>query len=194
VINLYNACSATASTASGKPVQIDIETVFPLDGNISIVLKPRSPEEFTLRLRIPEWSEETILKVNGVLTPVTPGTYAAIRRRWSQGDRIELSLDMRCRLLDAPHGSNRLGDHFHALVRGPIVLARDENLDEHFDEPVSIVSGNGIVDIIPEEPTIPGTRMQFRVPTSKGFIRMVDYASVNSWQGKHICTWLPNAD
>jgi DUF1680 family protein len=194
VINLYNACRATASTPHGKPVRIDIETDYPLSGRISIKLTTHSAEKFTLRLRIQQWSKETTLRVNGAPVPVTPGSYAEIHRRWSRGDAIELTLDMRCRLIDAPHGSNRAGDHFQALVRGPVVLARDENLDEHFDEPVSILSRKAYVDIIPEEPTIPGTRMQFRVPTSQGFIQMVDYASVNSWEGKQICTWLPKAE
>jgi hypothetical protein len=36
--------------------------------------------------------------------------------------------------------------------------------------------------------------MQFRVPTHDGFIPMVDYASVNNWNGKHVCTWLPKPE
>lgn len=51
-----------------------------------------------------------------------------------------------------------------------------------------------VVDVIPEKPTLASTRIQFRVPTNNGFIRMVDYASVNNWNGKHICTWLPKAE
>jgi len=35
--------------------------------------------------------------------------------------------------------------------------------------------------------------MQFEVPTRLGVIPMVDYASVNSWQGKRVQTWLPMA-
>ena len=193
VINLYNACTVSTSTPRGKPLQIDIDTRFPLEGDISIRLSTFSPENFKLRLRIPEWSKKTSLKINGEPVATTPGTYAEMNRRWQPGDRIELSLDMRCRLLDAPHGSNRAGDNFQALVRGPIVLARDENLDEDYGQPVSIPSQNGLVEVIPEPPTREGTRMQFRVPVSGGFIRMVDYASVNSWEGKQICTWLPKA-
>jgi hypothetical protein len=98
---------------------------------------------------------------------------------------------MRCRLLDAPRGSNRAGDDFQALIRGPVVLSRDENIDEDIFEPVSIISEERFVEIIPEKPFMPSTRMQFKVPTEAGFIHMVDYASVNSWEGKQVCTWLP---
>jgi len=57
------------------------------------------------------------------------------------------------------------------------------------------------VPVIPPETPKPriirsvfeGMRMEFRVPVKGGYIRMVDYASVNYWNGKHICTWVPKA-
>ena len=43
----------------------------------------------------------------------------------------------------------------------------------------------------PVTPKLPGTQMQFEVPTRTGVIAMVDYASVDSWHGKRVQTWLP---
>jgi DUF1680 family protein len=192
VINLYNACTATASSAKGKPVGLDIETDYPVTGHVSITVTPASPEEFSLRLRIPSWSRNTVVHVNGEAVQVMRGTYAEIRRNWSPGDRVELELDMRARLIDAPHGSNRAGDDFQALVRGPVVLSRDQHIDDDYNQPVRILAGeNGFVDLVPEEPLRKDARMQFRVPTSGGDIHMVDYASVNCWEGKEAMTWLP---
>ena len=191
VVNLYNAGTATASTAREREVRLTIDTDYPVSGEIRIGVMPEKREKFSIRLRIPGWSEKSLLKVNGETMEAVAGTYAEINREWSPGDQIELSLDMRCRILDAPRGSNRAGDHFQALVRGPVVLARDENLDANYNEPVSVISENGFVDIVAEPVTIPGTKMQFRVPTTSGDISMVDYASVDNWKGKHICTWLP---
>jgi uncharacterized protein len=191
VVNLYNKGVSQALTGEGNPMALEINTDFPLSGIVLVDVKTEESETFSLKLRIPAWSKSTRLKVNGTEIPVEPGTYAAISREWKSGDQIELQLDMRCRLLDAPNGSNPAGDHFKALVRGPVVLARDENLDAHYNDPVSVVSENGIVEIIPENPEIPGTKMQYRVPVDNGFIQMVDYASVNNWDGSHVCTWLP---
>ena len=99
---------------------------------------------------------------------------------------------MRCRLLDAPRGSNRAGDSFQALVWGPIVLARDENIDPDYDEPVRVVAGKDrVVRVKRVAPTLASTRLEFEVPPDDGPIRMTDYASVNGWEGAHICTWLP---
>jgi DUF1680 family protein len=191
VINLYNAGTTTTEIKDGNKVKLDIVTDYPQTGTIRIKVTPEKKADFAVRLRIPSWSKRTTLTVNGKELTVTPGTYKEIKRKWSSGDQIQMVLDMRCRLIKAPHGSNPAGFHDQALVRGPIVLARDENIDSSYNKPVSIISNNGYVDIVAETPYLPGTRMQFRVPTTEGFIHMEDYASVNSWNGKHICTWLP---
>lgn len=194
VVNLYNAGTATASTPSGRPVRLEITTDYPRSGSVTIGVWPEVKERFSIRLRIPAWSKAAALKVAGEPTAVAPGTYAAVDRVWSPGDRIELGLDMRCRVIDSPRGSNRAGDHRQALVRGPIVLARDENIDPDYDKPVAILTNNGVVDATPTRPTLKSARMQFRIPTRTGSIEMVDYASVNNWNGKHVCTWLPKAE
>jgi DUF1680 family protein len=191
VINLYNAASASAITPGNHPVKLEMATDYPVSGLIKVKVEPQRKEKFTVRLRIPLWSKSTSLKVNDVSVTAIPGTYAEIYRVWSTGDEIELLLDMRCRVIDAPRGSNRAGDNFQALVRGPIVLARDENIDPDFNKPVKLISNDGYVDVLPEKPTLTNTRMQFEVPTAEGVIHMVDYASVNSWDGKQIFTWLP---
>lgn len=194
VVNLYNAGTATASMPSGHRVGLEIATDYPKTGQIAILVTPELQERFTLRLRIPRWSISTSLTVNGESIHVSPGSYAEINRTWAIGDRIELSLDMRCRLLEAPHGTSRAGDNRVALVRGPIVLSRDENLDADYDKPVTILAQDGYVEAVPVTPTLPTTAMQFRVPVAGGFITMVDYASVDNWSGKHLCTWLPKAE
>ena len=191
VVNLYNAASATASTPGNHPVRLEIRTDYPKSGSITVSVTPQSPERFAIRLRIPAWSTTTFLSVGDQAFPAKAGTYAAIDRVWSPGDQIKLELDMRCRLIAGPHGSNRAGDNHQALVRGPIVLARDENIDADYAKPVTIRAKDGYVDVVPVQPTQKSTRMQLRVPTEDGFIEMVDYASVDNWNGKHVCTWLP---
>lgn len=191
VINLYNSGTATALTMKKKNVRIDIATEYPISGDVVVSVTPQVSEKFTIRLRIPEWSKSTVLKVNGVGVPVISGTYAEITRRWVAGDKISLSLDMRCRIIDSKKGSNRAGDNFQAVVRGPVVLARDENMDKDFAQPVSIPSSDGYVMGEPETVDSSKYKILVRIPTANGYIRMVDYSSVNSWSGKRVFTWLP---
>ena len=96
------------------------ETNYPFDNQIQIQLSG-SPKEYTLYVRIPGWATpDPVLSVNGkrVSDPVQPGTFAAVRRRWKDGDRVELELPMPLRLeaVDANH------PNLVALVQGPLVL------------------------------------------------------------------------
>jgi len=80
-----------------------------------------TPVETTLYVRIPAWATPApVLSVNGtrVTAGLEPGTFAAIRRTWKEGDRIELELPMPLRLerVDVQHANQQ------ALLRGPLVL------------------------------------------------------------------------
>ncbi|HOQ88858.1 MAG TPA: glycoside hydrolase family 127 protein [Candidatus Hydrogenedentes bacterium] len=192
VLCLYDPVRIAAKTPAGHTVAIAVDTDYPQGGIVRINVDPEREEKFSLRLRIPAWSVRTSLKVNGETIPVQPGSFARVDRIWRPGDRVELELDMRARVIDAPRGSDRRGDRFRAVVRGPVVLARDENIDPHFDRPVDLArDSDGYIEAEPVSPPGPDTLVAVRVPTADGPITLVDYASVNCWNGKRICTWLP---
>lgn len=193
VINLYNAARVNALTAKGRNVALSIDTRFPLNNQVTITVNPVKDEKFDIKLRIPGWSQNTRLKVNGEdMGTVEAGKYFTLTRKWAKGDKIELTLDMRCKLIDAPHGSNPAGWNYQAVIYGPIVLARDENIDADYNKPVQVkADANGEVQLTAVEPTRVGTRMEFIVPTTSGNIHMVDYSSVDGWKDKKVCTWLP---
>ena len=193
VIQLYNSASVRTATPAGHPLQMEIETDFPRSPQVVVTVMPQKAEEFTVSLRNPRWSERTIVKVNGEPVPASaPGSYITLQRLWSPGDRIELTMDMRAHLLDAPEGSNPAGRYFQAVTYGPIVLARDERTDESYNRPVQIVTDScGQIAVSQVTPRLPSSRLEFEVPTTEGTIRMTDYASIDCWQGSKICTWLP---
>lgn len=193
VLNLYNAADINMVTPKKQELNIQIVTQYPLSKEVTIKVSPEKKENFEVKLRIPAWSKNTKVSVNGdFYKDVKEGEFLGIKRDWVKGDSIKLHLDMKCHLQDAPKGSNRKGDNYQALVYGPIVLARDERIDPQYDEPVQIVADStGIVQLIEVEPSLDKTRMEWLVPTTKGYIRMTDYASVDCWNGTHVCTWLP---
>ena len=193
VINLYNRGEFQFQTPGKKRGRISVETDYPLSGEVKIGVNLKKSENFSIRLRIPAWSKNSVLKVNGESLDVIPGSYAEIKRRWNSGDIVTIELDLRCRVIDAPEGSNPLGRNFQALVAGPIVLARDESLDTGFNIPVALQSQDGYIEAVAVEPLNSSIKMQFKVPIQDGeTITMVDYASVDNWaNGMEVCTWLP---
>ena len=94
IVNLYNASEIDMTTPRKRPLKLSLETDFPLTGNVIIEVTPEKKEEFTLKLRIPSWSANTVVKVNGKTQEVAPGTYAELTRKWQAGDRIEVAFDM----------------------------------------------------------------------------------------------------
>ncbi len=193
VINLYNQGEIDFHTPKGRVGKINIITDYPVSGEIKVTIDLKNSEAFVLKVRIPEWSAKTRLMVNNEAFETTPGTYTQLNRKWHSGDIITLSLDMRCRVIDAPQGSNRAGDHFQAVIRGPVVLARDESIDLDYNQPVSLKSEGGYIEGVQENPASGKIKLQFSLPLVNGeSITMVDYGSLDNWDNNmHICTWLP---
>ena len=193
VVNLYNRGVYKAVTSDGRYVSLGIDTVFPKSGEVKIAVFPSGKGEFSIRLHIPSWSEATAVDVNGkAVENVKSGSYLEISRDWKAGDEIHMSFDMKARLILAREGRNPVGKDFQAVQWGPLVLSRDENIDPDYSAPVKVLAdADGVVDVRMVTPERPGTTVEFIVPTSEGEIRMVDYSSVDCWEGKHIQTWLP---
>jgi uncharacterized protein len=119
-VNLF-APSTLKWKAGGASLGLKQETQYPFENTVRMLVSASKPTEYTLYVRIPAWAKpDPILAVNGtrVSDPVKPGTFAAVRRTWKEGDRIELELPMPLRLevVDANHPD------LVALLRGPLVL------------------------------------------------------------------------
>ena len=196
VLNLYFPGKVETKTGSGGSVTLTMDTDYPREGIVRLSVKPARPETFAVALRIPAWSQATTLKINGEPQPVQPGRYATIRRLWADGDRVELVLDMRTRVLDAPDGNGQV-----ALMRGPIVLALDERLAPPEKDAAAVLPRNAapLTDVKPNARAAEkaGVWMAFDVPLlvngRQRALTMCDYASAgNQWSSAdRFRTWLP---
>jgi len=126
VVNLYDAGTGNLTLRDGTAVTLTTTTAFPADGKVSMAVATAAPKTFTVKLRLPAWSPSTKARVNGKSVTVSPGPdgYAALKREWRQGDRIELQLKLEPRIM--------IGDHLNrgkaAVLYGPLVLAADSAL------------------------------------------------------------------
>jgi uncharacterized protein len=102
---------------------------YPFDGPITLKVNPDAQKRVVLRLRVPGWSDGSLLRINGGAVPVDDVRlergYLVIDREWRRGDTIELTLDMSPRLIRAnPAVSQTLGRT--ALQRGPLVYCLEQ--------------------------------------------------------------------
>jgi DUF1680 family protein len=127
--NLYGSNTLDTRLPDGSAVKLTQQTDYPWDGTVHITMTDVPSRKFSLFLRIPGWTRNAVVRVNGqpVDVPATPGQYCEIARRWSQGDRVELVLPQATQLIEA-HPMVEEARNQVAVKRGPVVYCL-ESLD-----------------------------------------------------------------
>ncbi len=107
-VNLYGQNSLKT-----KDLEVEQITNYPWDGHITLTVK-KAKKLSTIILHKSDWCDRYSVTVNGEKTGLT------ITRKWKKGDVIQLTLDMRPRLVEAnplvEEAKNQV-----AVMRGPIV-------------------------------------------------------------------------
>lgn len=195
-VNFYAPSEAELVLPGKKPVRLKQTTDYPRTDQIEIEVDPAKETTFTIALRIPAWSKIAVVSVNGQPQDgVLQGAYLPVNRKWKKGDRITVKLDLRARLVER--------NQAQAIVRGPIVLARDSRFGDGFvDEASVVVSKDGYVALTPVKapgfawlaftvPMVLGTDLESnRAPKQ---IHFCDFASAgNTWdKTQRYRVWLP---
>ncbi|NLF93646.1 MAG: hypothetical protein GX564_07130 [Oligosphaeraceae bacterium] len=159
VINLYEDCRVQADAG----LALVIRSGYPDHGAVVISIDCAAEREFRLKLRIPDWSGDTQVRVAGQKIPVQAGTYCDLCRKWQPGETIELQFAMQTAEI-------MVGQGFRALRRGPVLLARDSRLGD-VNRPYEAAG-----EAMPVEP-VPGFR---RVYALQDGSRVCDYASAGN--------------
>ena len=122
-LNYYGPGKTDVQLDDGSNWSFLQTTEYPREGTVQIEVCPPQPTALPLWVRIPEWSRETRVSVNGApVGNVVPGAYLRIARTWSPGDKLVLQLDLRVRAI---RGDQHVQFNT-SLVRGPILLTFDQ--------------------------------------------------------------------
>ena len=114
---LYGPASVEAKVGkAGQTLDIVSETVYPFSGRVDLKLSTKTSVDFPLYLRIPGWSEELTVAVNGTSQQITgqAGRYVRIVRTWRDGDAVRLEMGMDVSLTQWPRNGSVTVD------RGPL--------------------------------------------------------------------------
>lgn len=118
--NLYVNLFIPSELTWGKTL-ITQTNKFPAEEATTITVDPKKPAEFTIRVRIPEWTDASKMQptVNGQSVEAkAEGGYLAITRKWAKGDKLHVQLPMSLRAVSLPDKSDN-----YSFMYGPIVLA-----------------------------------------------------------------------
>ena len=138
-VHLYSSNSMNTTLADGSAIALTQQTDYPWDDVIRITVDAAPAHEVALMLRIPGWCDAAGLTINGEAldSRLRPASYVEVKRAWSAGDVIELSLPMRPRLIKAHPKAEEIRNHV-AVMRGPIVYCL---------EGVDLPEGVSILDV-----------------------------------------------
>jgi len=140
-INLFVSGSA-ALRVNKIPITIEQQNNYPWDGNLVFKVEPKSSQAFTIRIRIPGWSQDHAMpsnlysfahtantkveiKINGKLTQYNvENGYAVLSKVWKKGDIVEMNLPMDIKRVSA---IDKIADDLGkvALQRGPLVYCAE---------------------------------------------------------------------
>jgi hypothetical protein len=112
---------------SGTPIRAEMRTGMPWQGDVRFTVTPERPAEFTLSIRIPEWSQSTKVAINGQphAGKISPNSYLALKRTWKPGDVVTLAFDMAVKLVSAnPRVPETYGKA--AVQRGPFLYCLEQ--------------------------------------------------------------------
>ena len=65
VVNLFETSQTRLKLTDGTAVRLVTTTQFPGDGRVRIEVHPQSKHRFALKVRMPGWSQQTLVKING---------------------------------------------------------------------------------------------------------------------------------
>ncbi|MBR5422485.1 MAG: glycoside hydrolase family 127 protein [Clostridia bacterium] len=199
-VNLFIPGAVELPLQNGVNLRLETETGYPAGDTVKIRVFPEKETAFSLRVRIPEWSENVSLTLNGENVPAAAGGYAEARRIWKKGDTVTLTLDLRAKVIrpekwetlftvsqyDWKHhymvpraliAPEDIAD-YAALRRGPLVLGRDARLGEDPRAPVDILTDEaGFAVAEPADAPYPHM-IALRVKQKDGgYFTVTDYAA-----------------
>ena len=119
----------------GKTVVEQVNS-FPAEEGTTLMINPKKPAEFTVSIRVPEWTESARMnaKVNGEpVEAIHEDGFLKIERRWTKGDKLSVDLPMCLRAVQLPDMTEN-----YSFMYGPVVLAaslgKEEQLGMYADD------------------------------------------------------------
>ncbi len=120
------ACSFRLALAGGS-LAGRVETAYPYEGELRVVLDDAPPAPTDLALRVPSWAKDVQARANGRPVPAEPAAdgYLHVRRQWQPGDELALSFGLSVRVTRAdPRIEDATG--CVAFERGPLVYCFEQ--------------------------------------------------------------------
>jgi hypothetical protein len=191
-LNYYGPGAIRVPLPGGARLTLRQETLYPQDGQVKLTLELAQPRRFALNLRIPAWSDDTRVTLNGEELPsVLAGRYLLLEREWQPGDVINLLLDM------TPHVwvGEREAAGKASIYSGPLLLVYDRQYNTLDPADIPALSAHNIQHMRLPATGAEGQAWMHATIDCDGQqeLVLVDFASAGA-AGTPYRSWLPVLD
>jgi DUF1680 family protein len=203
-VNLFIGSGAEFQVENNK-VSLQQVTNYPWDGKVAISVDPEQAGEFVIKVRIPGWAlgvenplglyhsqvdVSPTVAVNGsVLDQKAVDGYISISRSWKKGDKIELDLPMKPRLVYANDEVRNLSN-MASVASGPLVYCFENNLNADLDR--LEIGSNTTAELKYQPDLLNGVNTIVYKSTSGNDYKAIPYYAVgNARTGDRYQVWVP---
>jgi uncharacterized protein len=114
---LYAPSEVTLTVAGGAKLKIKEQTGFPFREAVQFKMELSTPADFSFHLRIPEWTTNAEIFINGEKwNGTSEDRIAKITRMWKSGDEVKLKMPMELKV-------SRWYEFSASVERGPLVYS-----------------------------------------------------------------------
>ncbi|MBQ8812919.1 MAG: glycoside hydrolase family 127 protein [Lachnospiraceae bacterium] len=202
----------------GKEIKILTDTLYPAEGKLAISVEMNESCQMTLKIRVPGWSKETLVKSE--IPYVMNDSYIIISGEWAEKTELEVAFDMTVRasypiswekdVIYVDMSDNKPGaymasavnvrhteddDYYISLSYGPIVLCADSRMGKPADSVFAFQQEGDsfFYEISDRKEIIDGChcliRVEFLSPEGEK-IYLTDYSSAGKDWETMIAAWM----
>lgn len=133
---IYSPSIVNAQVGNNTNISITNNTNYPFSDNMIFEIKTDKSDFFPIYFRIPSWSEESKVLINGkkVFTSIDSGKYIKIFRSWSDGDIVKLIFPKEIFIKKWEKNHNSVSVNY-----GPLTFSL--NIKERYVEKSSVKTG-----------------------------------------------------
>ncbi len=210
------ATNRTEISLKEGAVGLEQQSNYPFSGEASWTITPEQPMHFAMRLRIPTWARSGEFLPGGLYTYANAGTdswnvrvngkkvkaklekgFAVIERRWKPGDRVELSLPLVPRYVQARPEVEADRDRL-AVVCGPLVYCAEEAdnglVQRYWLPKPAALSRTSIIEDPLQGLTAVETTAAKLDTTGRMPLRLIPYYAWDNRGDRSMIVWLPRTE
>jgi len=163
---------------------------FPWKGEVKIKLNLSKSQKFSLFLRIPGWSFDADLKINGIKysKDLRNGKYVEILRNWLDNDEIELNFRMMPTFVESDPrikgNRNRV-----AISNGPLIYCFEQKDNKNIDIFKAVISKNQRLMVMFETDLLGGVNIITETASDGSKITAIPYFVWNNRGANNMQVW-----